>query len=198
MWELVAHDEDAEQVRLEFVLRNDDRTMAIWPHEFELFLRFELGRTCTITLEARGDYQSTGALHSYFYVGDVAGVSVAGIGKAYLDHVSGEQGRQVGGVQDFPGRIDRAFSEPGAVSRIEDPALDRVIEVRHVNHSDVVVWNPGPELSKSMADLTDEGYREFVCVETARINQPMISSAGEPARLSTVISVTAAGAISSK
>ena len=186
-FELVAHGEDGHGVELTLRLADSESTKALWPHEFELLLTFKLrGEECEVTLEARGDFESTGALHSYFNVGEIDGVSVTGIGVPYLDKVEEKDGRQ-DGTLTFPGRIDRVYTAPEPVSLIEEPALRRVIEVRHHGHSDVVTWNPGPELSKSMADLTDEGYREFCCVETARISTPMVSKAGHAARLGTTI-----------
>ncbi|HTJ67311.1 MAG TPA: D-hexose-6-phosphate mutarotase [Actinospica sp.] len=191
-FELVGHSEDGRGVELSLRLTSSEGTKAIWPHEFELLLTFTLGgEECAVTLEARGDFESTGALHSYFNVGEIDGVSVSGIGVPYLDKVEETDGRQEGALT-FPGRIDRVYTAPEPVSRIWDPVLKRVIEVRHHDHSDVVTWNPGPELSKSMADLTDEGYREFCCVETARISTPMVSTAGRAARLGTTIRVDAA------
>jgi len=53
----------------------------------------------------------------------------------------------------------------------------------------VVAWNPGPQLSISMADLTDDGYQGFVCVETARVSEPMVSTPEKSAALTTTISV---------
>ena len=190
-FELVAHSESEGGAELTLRLTSSEATKAIWPHEFELLLTFGLsGEKCDVTLEARGDFESTGALHSYFNIGDIDGVSVSGIGVPYLDKVEETDGQQDGALT-FPGRIDRVYTAPESVSRIEDPALQRVIEVRHHEYTDVVTWNPGPELSKSMADLTDEGYREFCCVETARISTPMVSTPGHPARLGTTIRVNA-------
>jgi glucose-6-phosphate 1-epimerase len=185
-FELDAHREDENGTELAFRLRGDARTKALWPHDFELFLRFRLDRTCEITLEATGDYESTGALHSYFSVGDVNGVAVSGLGVPYLDKVAETEGSQDGALT-FPGRIDRVYTEPQELTRIDDSARNRVIEVRHRHNTDVVAWNPGPELSASMADLTDDGYQEFVCVETARVSEPMTSSPDDPATLSTSI-----------
>lgn len=187
-FELAAYDEDEQEVRLEFALHSDERTRTLWPHDFDLRLRFRLGQTCEITLEARGDFESTGALHSYFHVGGVDTVQVSGLGVPFTNVVDGTNGSQEGALT-FPGRTDRVFTAPDAVSRIEDPTLNRAIEVHHHGHTDVVSWNPGPELSKSMADLTDDGYKEFVCVETARISQPMASEQDRPATLSTTITV---------
>jgi glucose-6-phosphate 1-epimerase len=180
--------EDAHGVRLRFVLRDDERTIALWPNPFELFVGFQLGETCEITLEAHGDFATTAALHSYLNVGDVDGVEVTGLGEPYLDQVAGEPGTQNGALS-FPERTDRVYTTPEDVSRVEQPALKRAVEIHHHGHSDVVAWNPGPELSHSMADLTDEGYREFVCVETARISAPLISGAGAPAVLAATFSI---------
>lgn len=187
-FELTAYDEDEQGVRLDFTLRSDDRTKKLWPHDFVLLLRFRLGRTCDITLEAHGDYESTGALHSYFNVGAVDGVQVSGLGVPYTNVVDGTNGSQDGPLT-YPGRIDHVYTAPGEVSRIEDPALNRVIEVCHRNHTDVVSWNPGPELSQSMADLTDDGYKEFVCVETGRISESMTSTQDRPATLGATIAL---------
>ena len=188
-FELDAHSEDEQGAELAFRLRGDERTKALWPHEFDLFVRFKLGQACEIGLEAHGEFQSTGALHSYFNVGDIEGVAVSGLGVPYLDKVAETEGRQDGPLT-FPGRIDRVYTAPDAVSRIEDPALARRVEIRHHHNSDVVSWNPGPELSASMPDLTDDGYRRFVCVETARVSTPMTSSPNNPATLSATITPT--------
>lgn len=188
-FELETCREDEQGSELTFRLRSDERTKAVWPHEFELLLRFRLDQACEITLEATGDYESTGALHSYFSVGDVNAVAVSGLGVPYLDKVAETEGRQEGALT-FPGRIDRVYTAPEETSRIDDAARSRVIEVRHHHNSDVVSWNPGPELSASMADLTDDGYQEFVCVETARVSKPMTSSPDHPATLATTITLT--------
>jgi glucose-6-phosphate 1-epimerase len=68
---------------------------------------------------------------------------------------------------------------------IHDKGGNRLIEVYHHYQSDVVTWNPGPELSCSMADMANDGYKTMVCVETARINQPLVSAGESPARLAT-------------
>ena len=187
-FELVLSEEDDSGVRLDFELRSDERTRGIWPHDFVLFIRMRIGATCEISLEAHGDYESTGALHSYFHVGAIGEVTVSGIGVPYIDQVEDKSGSQDGPLR-FPGRIDRVYTAAESVSRVEDPVLHRVIEVRHHDFSDVVTWNPGPELSHSMADLTDDGYRGFVCVETARISEPLKSASDRPATLSVAFSV---------
>lgn len=185
-WEFTAHREDEQGVALTFTLRDDAQTRAQWPHAFTLIARFHLTQAeCHIELEAHGDYDFTSALHTYFEIGDIRRVSISGLGESYLDNANNRQPGSQHGSLTFTGRSDRINTQAQPVSLIDDPVLQRTIEVQHVNYSDVVSWNPGAELSHSMSDLTDEGYQTFVCVETARVNQPLVATPQAPARLST-------------
>lgn len=184
-WTLSAHDENDEGVILTFVLESNAQTKKLWPHDFTLFARFRLGQHCEIELEAHGDYEATAALHSYFTVADIAEVEVSGLGKTYIDKVENNVQGTSEGKQRYPGRVDRIFTQTEDCSVIHDKAGQRLIEVYHHHHSDVVTWNPGVELSCSMADMANDGYRTLVCVETARINTPLRSAGEKPARLGT-------------
>jgi glucose-6-phosphate 1-epimerase len=184
-WTLSAHDENDEGVILTFVLESNTQTKKLWPHDFTLFARFRLGQHCEIELEAHGDFEATAALHSYFTVADIAEVEVSGLGKTYIDKVENNVQGTSEGKQRYPGRVDRIFTQAEDCSVIHDKAGQRLIEVYHHHHSDVVTWNPGVELSCSMADMANDGYRTLVCVETARINTPLRSAGEKPARLGT-------------
>ncbi|WP_312042263.1 D-hexose-6-phosphate mutarotase [Erwinia sp.] len=189
-WTLSAHDENDESVMLTLVLESSEQTKKFWPHDFTLFARFRFSERCEIELEAHGDFKATGALHSYFAVEDIAGVEVSGLGQPYIDKVKDNaEGHLAGGRQTYPDRVDRIFTQPEDCSVISDKAGDRIIEVYHHYHSDVVTWNPGPALSCSMGDMANEGYKSMVCVETAHVTQPMISAGETPARLATTIKV---------
>jgi len=189
-WTLSAHDENDESVMLTLVLESSEQTKKFWPHDFTLFARFRFSERCEIELEAHGDFKATGALHSYFAVEDIAGVEVSGLGQPYIDKVKDNaEGQLTDGRQTYPDRVDRIFTQPEDCSVISDKAGDRMIEVYHHYHSDVVTWNPGPALSCSMGDMANEGYKSMVCVETAHVTQPMISAGETPARLATTIKV---------
>jgi D-hexose-6-phosphate mutarotase len=43
----------------------------------------------------------------------------------------------------------------------------REVSITSEGSGSVVVWNPWTEKAASMGDMHEEGYREFVCVETA-------------------------------
>lgn len=189
-WTLKAHNEDDSGAVLTFELQSNDETRKLWPHDFTLYARFKLGKTCEIELEAHGDFETTAALHTYFNVGDIAAVSVSGLGESFIDKVdNAKEGKLSDGVQTFPDRTDRVYLNPEACSVIEDAALNRAIEVIHHHHSNVVGWNPGPALSVSMGDVPDEGYKTFVCVETACVSEPQKASEEKPSRLGQTIHI---------
>ncbi|MEE3649341.1 MULTISPECIES: D-hexose-6-phosphate mutarotase [unclassified Brenneria] len=186
-WELTSHSEDEHGVQLAFTLRDTAETRKIWPHEFTLIARFKLGKTCHIELEAHGDYSITSALHTYFQIGDISKVAIRGLGDRFIDKVNQGKVTTQPGDLVFSDRTDRIYTHPQDISVINDPALQRTIEVHHAHHSDVVSWNPGAELSHTIGDMTDDGYKTFVCVETARIHQPFVATVQSPARLSATI-----------
>ncbi|MFE2870599.1 D-hexose-6-phosphate mutarotase [Embleya sp. NPDC059259] len=195
-WTLLGSGAADDALHLSLVLRDDERSRAYWPFAFEVEARFTLGpRECRIELTARGDFESTAALHTYLRVGDLAGVRITGLDGPYLDKVldveadtdkdpdTGEDGLS------FPDRIDRIYTRPDDVTRVHDRTGGRVVEVRHAGHSDVVVWNPGAELTRTMADVPDDGWREFVCVETARVCKPLAADPHAPTRLTATLRI---------
>ena len=190
-WTLTAHNEDENGVVLTFELQSSDATRELWPHDFTLFARFKLCQTCEIELEAHGEFETTSALHTYFNVGDISAVKVSGLGDRFIDKVNNaREDVLTDGVQTFPDRTDRVYLNPEACSVIHDGALNRAIEVIHHHHSNVVGWNPGPALSVSMADMPDDGYKTFVCVESACVTVPQKTTEEKPSRLAQTIRVS--------
>jgi glucose-6-phosphate 1-epimerase len=189
-WTLKAHNEDDNGVVLTFELHSSEASRQYWPHDFTLFARYKLGKTCEIELEAHGDFETTSALHTYFNVGDIHAVKVSGLGDRFIDKVNNAQEDALtDGVQTFPDRTDRVYLNPEACSVIHDSALNRTIEVIHHHHTNVVAWNPGPALSASMTDMPDDGYKTFVCVESACATAPQKTTEEKPSRLAQTIRV---------
>lgn len=189
-WTLTAHNEDESGVSLTFELQSSETTRKYWPHDFTLYARYKLGKTCEMELEAHGEFEVNSALHTYFNVGNIADVKVSGLGNRYIDKVlNATEGQLTNGVQTFPDRTDRVYLEPEECSVIHDASMNRTIDVVHHHHCNVVGWNPGPALSVSMADMPDDGYKTFVCVETACASTTQKATADKPARLATTLRV---------
>ena len=189
-WSLKAQSGDDNGVALTFELQSSEATHKYWPHEFTLLAHFKIGKTCEIELEAHGDFETTSALHTYFNVGDIAAVKVSGLGERFIDKVNdAKEDVLADGIQAFPDRTDRLYLNPETHSVIHDAALNRDIDVEHHYHLNVVGWNPGPALSVSMGDMPDDGYKTFVCVETAYATEPQKTTAAQPSRLAQTIRV---------
>ncbi|WP_437891185.1 D-hexose-6-phosphate mutarotase [Phytobacter sp. V91] len=190
-WTLKAHNEDDNGVVLTFELQSSDESRKFWAHDFTLLARFKLAKTCEIELEAHGEFETLSALHTYFNVGDISAVKVSGLGDRFIDKVNdAKEDVLTDGVQTFPDRTDRVYLNPEACSVIKDGALNRSIEVIHHHHFNVVGWNPGPALSASMADMPDDGYKTFVCVESACATKTQKTTEEKPSRLAQTIKVS--------
>lgn len=186
-WLLTAHTEAEQGVSLTFTLKDNEQTRQLWPHDFELHTHFKLGDECEVTLESLGDYQITAALHTYFNVGDIRRIHVAGLGKHFIDKVAkGVEAYQLGELV-FDGQTDRIYTQAASCNLIDDPVMQRTIEVHHHRMTDVIAWNPGPELSVQMPDMSNDGYQTMVCIETGHVTKTLNVSKEQPAHLAVTI-----------
>ncbi len=167
---------------LELGLRDSADTRALWPHAFDLTLAVTVGATLQLALTTRntGDvpFQITQALHSYLAVGDITHTAVHGLdGCRYIDKAKGAGGsvkRQAGAVQ-INAEVDRIYTDAPASLAVVDGALQRRIDLHSQGSRTAVVWNPWVAIAAGMADLDDDGYQRFVCVETANAADEVIT-----------------------
>lgn len=185
LWALrSASETPAGATRLTLGLGDSAETQAIWPYAFDLTLDITIGATLRLELRTRntGDapFDITQALHSYFSIADLGQTRVLGLeGGRYIDKATGAGGverEQVGEVE-FSGEVDRIYTGTPARQAIVDAAGQRTIALMAQGSHTTVVWNPGPAIAAAMADLPDEGYRRFVCVETANAADEVITVA---------------------
>lgn len=132
-----------------------------------------VGETLTMSLSLRntgtGPRPVEAALHTYLAVHDVTACVLTGLeGAEYA-----EEGAS-GGVQDGPlritGPIDRIYRSEAPV-RVTDPGNGRAIVVRGTGSPTTVVWNPWSRGASRIADLADDEFASFLCVETAAVRQ---------------------------
>jgi len=177
-WMLVDAAETDDAVTLAFELRGSG--FAHWQHPFGITHRITIGSTLTMALEVenRGHAPFTfeEALHTYFVVGDITGVTVEGLeGTEYLDKVQGfARRRQRREPIRFTGETDRVFVDTTSTCRIVDPALSRTIVVEKSGSRSTVVWNPWADRAKAFTDFGDEEWREMLCVETANVRDAAV------------------------
>lgn len=159
--------------QIELGIKSDAETHALWPHDFVLRLRVNVGKRLTVTLISQNPadqpYTYTGALHSYFHIGQAEEIAIHGLaGRAYLDKTAGFERRQQEGPVQISGPTDRIYLDTDAECIIDDPSLQRRIHIAKKGSHTTVVWNPGQAGAVRMPDLADDAYASMVCVETAR------------------------------
>jgi len=187
-WELKAAEEDAGGVTLSFTLREGN-----WHAEATM----RLGQVFELSLESFNHgaepLKIAGALHSYFKVGQISEIEIEGLdGAGYLNTVGGRKREQQEGNIRFDSEVDFIYDSQGS-ARILDRSANRVVQIEKQGSPSTVVWNPWEEKAKALADLPDDGYLDFVCVETAIANSKAIElTPGERHLLAMKVSVAKA------
>ncbi|MEQ1559766.1 MAG: D-hexose-6-phosphate mutarotase [Methyloglobulus sp.] len=164
---------DAETtIVLEFTQSHKQETT--WNYPFVLTLEFTLGQNLSLKLTTQntGDkpFSITQAFHTYFRIGDINKAHVLGLENyRYFDKL--DQGKQKiqSGAVTISEEVDRIYEDVDHHVVLNDPMLNRQIEIVSANCKTGVVWNPWQQSSRKMADLGNQDYKHFICVETGNI-----------------------------
>lgn len=171
-WELESLEQSADgsvQIALRFA--SNDQTRAMWPHDFALRFRVNIGAVLEMTLETENTSSSPftfeDALHTYLTVADVTEVSVHGLsGVEYIDKTAGGKRFREGNA---PIRIrsetDRLYLNTTSSCSVDDLSLARRVVVEKSGSNATVVWNPWQGKGMSLADLGPE-WPGMLCIET--------------------------------
>lgn len=118
----------------------------------------------TLTATNLGQKQNTVqlAFHPYFRVSDVTSIRVEGA----ADHPITFDGSLFDNA--FPVVPTKDLGTESPVSII-DEAAGRKISVYGFGADHTVVWNPGEEKAATMPDVGPDEWRQFVCVEPAKL-----------------------------
>lgn len=117
------------------------------------------------------NFEFESCLHTYFFVEDIAAVSVHGLqGMTYLDKTD-NQARKVDNEEAIriSAEVDRTYLDTQGAVEIRDVRLGRVIRVEKQNSASTVVWNPWIAKAQQMADFGNEEYRHMICVESGNV-----------------------------
>lgn len=177
-WEYLGAHEEAGRITAEFAIVENEQTLALWPHRFRGRLAVTAGGpqlTIALAIENTDDrpFEFAAALHTYFAVHDLAATAVEGLaGLPFRDAAGGGLDKvQEDAALRFVGEVDRIyFAAPRQVTLAEP---GRRLTVAAERFPDVVVWNPGPALAATLADLPPGGYGQFVCIEAAIVGRPI-------------------------
>lgn len=184
-WDLLSVEENQYDIKIQLGLRDSEATHTLWPNAFAALVTLRLGTKAYIELSYRGSFAATAALHTYFNINDVRHTTVSGLGHIYYEARTETYLKTSATSLTFTGPIDRIYTTPEATTYIHD--MDRIIKVKHHNGSDVVVWNPWQEGAEKIVDMNAESYKNMLCVETARIEKPLVATPETPAMLAVTI-----------
>jgi glucose-6-phosphate 1-epimerase len=195
-WELVATAAThGDGVALRFRLPQTAASKA-WPPfnvEFAVTVTEQLTMELTAQNEsADRNMEIENCLHTYFAVGDIRHVSIAGLRSApFDDFADGADGARK--VENDPAlhitkETNRVYPDTTGPVEIHDENLKRTIRVEKFNSHSTVVWNPWTT-QKLPDDFDPAEYRQMVCVESGNVKQNKISlPPGKTAALKVVLS----------
>lgn len=191
LWEVRETNDLADGTsRIVLGMSDSPATRAFWDYAFDLALEITVGATLHVALVTRNTdsrpMQITQGLHTYFAVADIAQTQVAGLdGTHYLDKARGAQDGQhpQHGNVTFSQEVNRIYLDVPATLTLLDG--QRSVNITSQGNKTAVVWNPWAEVAAEMADLRDDDYQRFVCVETTNAADDVITiPAGSEYRLS--------------
>lgn len=177
------------------LLRDSPATHGIWPERFELRLQVALApQALTLRLSVHNtgprEWAFAAALHSYWRTRDVTQVTLAGLSgtpcwDAQADRRFVEDSAQIHFGQLAQQGFDRVYTvaSPGCEARpltlAHEHGRPRLTLTQSDTLHETVVWNPGQADAARLADMPAEGWRHMLCVEAARIDQPVTLAPGE-------------------
>ena len=194
-WELVgtsAVNDGAATIRLRLPGKS------VKPEWSALRTEFAVTVADTLTMELFATNESTdrtltieNCLHTYFHVGDIGAVSLAGLqGARFDDFAAGANGARKSEndpVLRITKETNRVYPDHTQTVEIHDETLKRTIRVEKFDSRSTVVWNPWTT-QKLSDDFDPAEYRQMVCVESGNVKQNKLSLApGETAALKVVL-----------
>jgi glucose-6-phosphate 1-epimerase len=184
-WRMTDSGHQGEDSFAEFCLTASDLPPQLaldWPFQFALCLRIALhADTLDVALTVRNcgpdAFPFSAALHTYYLVDRLDRASIAG-----LQHVRFEEQDQSMALQEqaalrFEDKLDRIYFQVPDALLLD--AGSHTARLEQAGFTDVVVWNPGAVDAALLADLDDQEYRHFVCIEPALIEPDVLAAGAE-------------------
>lgn len=164
LWQLSDYELNAEKVQLEFCLFSEKNLI-----EAKITMTFT--QECEITFKHYGKEPAQLALHSYFNLSQIENITLPNLPTQCFNAITQQQ-EIVPSPRTIDQHTDCIYSIPSSTTshKIVDKGYNRTIELTHHNASNVVLWNPW---HKEMSGMTKDSYKTMVCLETARIHQPL-------------------------
>ena len=174
----VAERQRADAVTL--VIENDSASIALWPHTYRVELTVSIGAdwldvSMSVHNPGAETFDFSAALHTYLSVGDVERVEINGLDDtSFIDKVRGGIVVEAGqGALRISSETDRIYMDVKNPVALREQGSGEKLEVVASGFPDVVIWNPGSEVTKGIADMLPGEYRDMVCIEAAAAAKPL-------------------------
>lgn len=194
LWTVVLEEEiDAQHTHIQLQLQPNPHTLEQWPYLFDLYLDITISDTLSIALTTTNTdtkpFEISTALHTYFSISDINTISVKGLdAKAYYNALNGDTYMQHGDIV-IEEEVDRVYFDASETITLLDG--DFKVNIHQEGSNSLVVWNPWIEKSKQMTDMSDDGYKSMVCLETSNAREDTRTlDVNESHVLKTIISMT--------
>ena len=163
-------------IRMELAPEAVPRELSDFP--FELFTEIRLSDELEVTLGMKNcgtaPAEISCALHTYFAVSDCGKVQIEGVENAPFTVKGGPEQTPGKAPLQIEGELCRLYCPQSAPVTVTDQAWGRKILISKENSSSTLVWNPGPERCAQIADLEDDEFRKFVCIECNRAGKDLL------------------------
>lgn len=163
-----------------FLLKPSEDTKKMWDHDFKNSYTVTVGddgklkTTFTVMNTGSEPFTFTGALHSYFGVGDIDQTAVQGAfkGASIFDRMLNPPARSTEDRAEVTvaAETDRCYEGVNGVVKIADKANGRTIVIDNkAGYADTCVWNPWNE---------GMGSKKFICVESGNVKDAVTVAPG--------------------
>lgn len=171
---------DPDTTRIITELKDTEDNWKFFPYKFILNAIFTVGEKLELELITRNkdtkEFTFTSALHSYYNVGNIADVNIAGLeNKEYIDKVDNYSIKHQEGEVITNSETDRIYLNTSGECIIRDCGFKRKIRIKKEGSATTVIWNPWADKAKATNDLGDQDYNRFICVETANVGDDSIT-----------------------
>ena len=152
---------------------------ALWPYAFGCALTVSLQEdrlvmTLAVTNHGPDAFSFQAALHTYLAIGAIESINLTGLEARDFEDCTAAGGNAIKphtALQPFEA-IDRIYFN--APEQLQLHSAQGQLDLQQSGFSDVVVWNPGGAAAACPPDLPMDGFRHFLCVEAARIGEPVL------------------------
>jgi len=174
-WQLDSISQEGSAVTVSMSTESNDDTRRWSPSKFRLFYRASFGSELCLELDVANTGETSlrfeEALHAYYRVGNIDETQVRGLnGIRYVDKTDSNREKTQQGEVKVIAETDRVYLNTSDAIELNDPVLERRIQVSKENSRTTVVWNPWREKARSMSDLGADEWTQMICVETTNVS----------------------------